>query len=329
MIKINLYLAVFLVSLLFSCNSDDDLNSFSRSLNFTTAFTFESNSLHAPGMIGSVADNSIFIATKEIPNGGGGPERVLKYNLSNNTLTERNFDQSDLVSKQLHIVDDQLLVVGGSFVNTYDLNLSADPISVNHGRRLSRFGTAILDNDIYTIGGDVDDEESSGVLKMDLNTQTLEGFTILPEPRSGARGTIVNDYMYVFGGSETLFGTPANTGFKINMQNPFADIRILQLNQEVNFTFVEKVHDLIYVATQIEERDETRRVTSRGASINVFNTLENTYTELTTNLTNSSGLESIHQMCILNDKMYIIYGNEGTDKGGQFNEWEVLVSDLD
>jgi hypothetical protein len=33
-------------------------------------------------------------------------------------------------------------------------------------------------------------------------------------------------------------------------------------------------------------------------------------------------------MCILNGKMYIIYGESGVDNGGQFNEWEVLVSDL-
>mgnify|MGYP003310523480 FL=1 len=62
-------------------------------------------------------------------------------------------------------------------------------------------------------------------------------------------------------------------------------------------------------------------------TIGVYDTSENTYQELSTNLTNTSGYDTIHQMCILNGKMYIIYGENyyGIDEP---KVWEVLVSDL-
>ena len=100
------------------------------------------------------------------------------------------------------------------------------------------------------------------------------------------------------------------------------------MNQAIDFTFVQKFQNLIYVAGRIEVRDGSGTIIGRESTIGVFNTLDNTYQELSTNLANASGFDTIHQMCIINGKMYIIYGNQGIDNGGQFNEWEVLVSDL-
>ena len=53
-----------------------------------------------------------------------------------------------------------------------------------------------------------------------------------------------------------------------------------------------------------------------------------TYTELSTNLTNPSGFHTFHQICVFNNKLYALYGNDGVDNGGQFREWEVLVAHL-
>mgnify|MGYP000695501368 FL=1 len=75
-------------------------------------------------------------------------------------------------------------------------------------------------------------------------------------------------------------------------------------------------------------KDGSGTIIGRDSTIGVFNTSDNSFVELATNLTNDSDFDTIHQMCVFNDKMYIVYGNEGTDNGGQFNEWEVLVSDL-
>ncbi|MCV6630326.1 MAG: hypothetical protein OIF50_10790 [Flavobacteriaceae bacterium] len=302
-------------------------------LNFTTAFTFESNSIAccAPGMIGSYADNSFFVVTREsdLNNGNGAPERVLKFDVANNTVTEKLFFQFDFVSKQLHIIDTQLIVIGGQFVNTYDLNLSADPSTTNHGKSLSRFGISVLDNDAYIIGGDLNNEESDKVFKWNMDTKTLSEFATMPEPRSGARGTIVNDNLYVFGGSPEFFGdAAANTIYKINTKNP-SEIESFQMNRPIHFTFVQKHQNLIYVAGRIEVIDSEGTVIGREHSIGVFNTLDNSYQELTSNLTKTGDYDTIHQMCVFNGKMYVIYGGEGTDNGGQFNQWEVLVSDLD
>ncbi len=300
-------------------------------LNFIPAFTFESNSIGtAPGMIGSYADNSFFIVTREdvLNDGNGAPERILKFDIATNSVTENLFFQPDFVSKQLHIIDDQLIVIGGQNINTYDLNLNGDPSTVNHGKFLSRFGMSALNNDAYIIGGDLNDIDSNKIFKWSIDTQTLSEFATLPESKSGARGSIVNDNLFIFGGSEAYYGdTPTNTIYKVNIENP-STIETFQMNQTIDFTFVQKFQNLIYVAGQILVKDGSGTIIGRDSTIGVFNTSDNSFVELATNLTNDSDFDTIHQMCVFNDKMYIVYGNEGTDNGGQFNEWEVLVSDL-
>ncbi len=312
--------------------SNDYLIPSSSTLNFTKAFTFESNAItnRSPGMVGSYSDNSFFMVTREdgLANSNGNPERLLKFDLDNTMVTEKLFFKSDLLAKQLHIVNSKLVVVGGQYINEYDLDIVNDPKSTSHGKFLSRCGVAVLDGNIYIIGGDLNDVEGDKVFKWDTNTETLVEFATMPEARSGARGTIVDGYLYVFGGSTKLLGNPAKkTIYKIEIANP-TNIEAFEMNKEIDFTFVQKRQNLIYVAGRIEVRDNDGMTTGRESTIGVFNTIDNTYTELNSNLTNSDGFETIHQMCVLNNKMYIIYGNEGVDKGGQFNEWEVLVSDL-
>lgn len=305
-------------------------------LHFTSAFTFESNSIsgYAPGMIGSYANNSLFIATREDDLNHeifGLPERILKFNSTTHTIAveSQSFEQ-DFVSKQLLVVDNQLIVIGGQIVKQCPLNFGGAPaITASHGKRLSRFGISVLDGNVYIIGGDVDNVESNQIFSWNIDSQTLDAFATLPEPKSGAGGTIVHDTMYVFGGTDTLFGdTPTNTIYKLSINNP-SDIETFRMNKAINFTFVRQFQNLIYVAGQIHIKDESGTTVARESTIGVFNTLDHTYQELTTNLTNTSGFDTIHQMCIVNDKMYIIYGNQGTDTGGQFPEWDVLVSDLD
>ena len=313
---------------------NDYLSPSQSGLNFTSAFAFESNSIRsmAPGMIGSYSNNSIYIVTREdgLRNiDGESPERIIKFNIETNSISENLFFQHDFASKQLHIIDNKLIIVGGQYVNQYDLSLSNDPVSASHGKSLSRFGISVLDDDAYIIGGDLREVEDDKIFKWDINSETLSEFTTLPEEKNGARGTIVNDNLYVFGGSETLlgFGTPTNTIYKVSTNNP-SQIETFQMNKAINFTFVQKYQNLIYVAGRIEVVDNTGATTGREATIGVFNTIDNTYQELVTNLTNFSGFDTIHQMCILNGKMYVIYGNEGVNKGGQFPGWDVLVSDL-
>ena len=316
-------------------NQISDLTSNVLDLNFSTAFTFENVAIYgigATGMIGSSADNSLFIATRNnnFDNQQGGTiERILKINLETNTITEQSFQNADFVTKRLHIDGNQLFVFGGRHVNTYTTDLSgADPTSVLHGRELTRFGMAELNGNAYLIGGDLGiEDEGEKIFIWNIETETLSEFWSLPEAKYSAGATIVGDNLYVFGGTSE-FGVPAGinatTAYKININNP-SNIEINQLNQVIDVAFARKYQNLIYIAGQIISVDEDGVGYANNPTIGVYDTLENTYKELNTNLTNPSGFHTIHQMCILNGKMYIIYAQAN---GSGMEQWEILVSDL-
>ena len=102
----------------------------------------------------------------------------------------------------------------------------------------------------------------------------------------------------------------STTAYKININNPSNLSETFQIEQAIDIAFVEKFQNLIYVAGQIYTKDENNEIISNNPTVGVYNTLDNTYQELSTNLNNTSGFETIHQMCILNGKMYIIYGEK-------------------
>jgi hypothetical protein len=307
-------------------NQINDLTSNVFDLNFSTAFTFESDIIYnygATGMIGSSADNSLFIATRE-----NSEERILKINLETNSITEKTIDIEDFVTKRLHIEGNLLFVFGGRNVNTYNLDLiGGDPTSVLHGKELTRFGMSELNGNAYLIGGDLSaDQVGEKIFTWNIETETLSEFWSLPEKKYSVGTTIVDDNLYVFGGT-SAFATPAGlnatTAYKININNP-SNIEINQLNQVIDVAFARKFQNLIYVAGQIISEDANGDNTTNNPTIGVYNTLENTYKELNTNLTNPTGTYTIHQMCILNEKMYIIYAQDA----GSILQWEILVSDL-
>ena len=305
-------------------NQINNLTSFVLDLEFSTAVTFESQfvyGLGATGMIASPSDNSLFISMRE-----NYAERVLKINLDTNNITEKIFDIDDYVTKRLHIEGNELLVFGGLFVNTYNLDLSGgDPISVSHGKTLTRFGMTELDGNSYLIGGGLN-EYPEKIYTWNIETETISDFTSLPQGLFQAGGTIVDNYLYIFGGTLT-FGDPvpvSTTAYKISINDP-SNIETFQINKAIDVAFVERLDNLIYIAGQIISADADGNTTAISPTIGVYDTYENTYQELTTNLTNTSGLDTIHQMCILNGKMYIIYG---TSDINVVQQWEVLVSDL-
>ncbi len=298
-------------------------------LDFSTAFTFQSNSIFsygATGMIGSSAENSLYIAMREDVQNSA--ERILKINLATNNITEKLFDQGDFVTKRLHIRGNQLIVIGGQYVNTYNLDLSGgDPTSVSHGITLSRFGMTVLNDNAYIIGGDLNETEDVEILSWNIETETLTEFSSLPETKFHSDGTIVNDNLYVFGGSLTFADpyTASTTAYKININNP-SSVETFEIDQAIVVAFVRRFQNLIYVAGQTSIIDANGQITGFNPIVGVYNTSDNTYQELNTNLTNTSGLDTIHQMCIVNGKMYIIFGNGGVDNDN--GQWEVLVSDL-
>ena len=301
-------------------------------LNFSPAFTFETTSINccAPGMIGSYSDNSFFIALRENNSTPElDPERIIKFDLNNNSVSEIFFDQQDRVSKQLHIVDNELIVFGAEYVNTYPLDISSQPESVPHGKVLSRFGMAVQDNLAYIIGGDlnVDDNpvsEADKIFAWDLTSQSLSEVTTLPAMRSGARGAIVNNKLYVFGGTtEFLSGDPSDTIFAYDLIND--SLETFNLNQNIDLTYVNSFENLIYVAGQIRNVvDDQGNPMGNDFTIGVFDTQTNTYQELETNLIPNNNLTTIHEMCIFNGNMYVLFG----DGGDQLQEWTIFSASL-
>jgi hypothetical protein len=292
--------------------------------------------LGATGMIGSPADNSLFISTRDYlvdseNNTSTTLERVLKINIDSNSITEKIFEHNDYVTKRLHIEGNELIVFGGQYVNTYNLDLSGgDPTSITHGKVLTRFGMTVLNDNAYLIGGEFEDIGDK-IYTWNIETDTLTDFSTMLEAEFSSGVTIVDDYLYIFGGT-SVFADPSSVstpGYKISINDP-SNIETFQLDQAIDVAFVDRVENLIYVAGQIVTADANNNVVAINPIIGVYNTYENTFQELSTNLTNTSGFDTIHQMCILNGKMYIIYGSIGS--GGATDgvqQWEVLVSDLD
>ena len=316
-------------------NQISDLTSNVLDLNFSTAYTFENDVIYGfggAGMIGSSADNSLFIATRDwltdVNNQSIMIEKILKINLETNSITEKIFEHNDYVTKRLHIQGNQLFVFGGQYVNTYSTDLTGDdPVSVLHSRTLTRFGMTELDGNAYLIGGDLgQDDEGEKIFIWNIETETLSEFWSLPEKKYSIGTTIVDDNLYIFGGTSAFAlpaGINATTAYKVNINQP-SNIEINQLNQVIDVAFARKYQNLIYIAGQIISVDANGDTTANNPTIGIYDTLENTYKELNTNLTNPSGFHTIHQMCILNGKMYIIYAQDGAS----INQWEILVSDL-
>lgn len=304
-------------------------------LHFNKVFTFESDGInsHAPSMIGSYSNNSLFFATREdgLSNGWSLPERILKFDINTGSVQENLYyynGDNDYVSKQLHIINNQLIVIGGKFVNTYDLDLSGDPTSTAHGLVITRFGMAVTGDNAYIIGGDMveynDPADAEKIYKWNINDETLTYITDMPEDRFGARGTIVNDKLYVFGGNfkwyEYNIGDANNTIYIYDIKT--GNLTTEYMTTAVRYSCVDKFQNLIYVAGHYLVSE-----TDWEFIIAVYNTETNTYQEIPTNLS-QEGRNVIHAMCIFNNKMFVLYGEDGEDNGGQFPEWSIYAADI-
>ena len=318
--------------------ASDYLSPPTSGLNFEEAFVYESDCVYscAPGMIGSYSDNSFFIVTRELNNPGpfDQSERIVKFNLEDGSSTENIYSHTDLVSKQLHIVDNKLVVIGGQYVNTYNLDFSGDPTTTMHGKLLTRFGMAVQDDIAYIVGGDYNTDPNTNlpidadkIFGWNLNTQTLSSIATMPAQRFGARSSIINNKLYVFGGTAEFDNYPAhNTIFIHDLES--GTVETLNLPYEPDYTHVDKRENLIYVVGHIIIRDGDGFIQDRIVRFGVFNTTTNTYTDIDTNIDDNDTTSTIHGMCVFNNKMYMIYGNEDT-MGTTYPQYSVMSADLE
>jgi len=301
-------------------------------------------------MIGSYSDNSLFIVNREdsFNSTGINPERILKYNLDTNESSERLFFNSDFVSKQLHISNNELFAVGGQFINSYDIDLENDPDTQSHGienfcplinetiEGITRHGMAVQNDDIYIIGGSLSNRNpitvinnecpiiANTIYKWNILTQTLTEFAFLPSPIFYGRGTIINNNLYVFGGRQYFLGEGEiyDTIYIVNLET--GEVETQNLPFPIDTPFVDKYDSLIYVGGQTEITDADETQIGYDFTLGVFDTQTNTYTTLDTNLTQENPFDTIHQMCIFNDALYILFGSQNNDNDpDELDTWDI------
>ncbi len=315
-------------------------------LNFTDVFSFQSNGIdnQSPDMIGSLLSNSLYIALREddlnVPNGLENPERVVRFNFNTNSVEDRVYSlstKSDFVSKELVIHKNELKVIGAQRTNIYDLELDNEPSSIADYRDSSpygsntfftRYGTAIVDNSVFIVGGYLgnDFEFADRMFKLDLETETISDFFTLPEPSLGARSEIVGSKLYTFGGSTAFYSPQARSSISI-FDIVSQELSFSQMSRPVNFTYTGRQGNLIYVGGRVDTYNEMQVLVDRDPFLGVYNTETNEFTELQTNLS-SPNRETIHAMTVFNNKVYLLFGDRGEIERPQMVEWTVMAADI-
>lgn len=291
---------------------ENTVNSIPTSMQFSQLVAIDGSDLlfGAPGFTSSLATNKLYWSYRT--NDNNLLEILKSYNLGNREIETCSSDINSFVSKQLHIIEGEIKVINGLHVNTYPTDLnpagadpSCSPDSYEHGLRLSRFGSAVLDNSLYIFGGDLNETNSDKIYKYDDVNKSLTVIGTLPSQKSWANGEIVDSKLYVFGGQAQFSNTPSEDIIYV-YDFDTASTKIFNLPRTVDRTYAARKDNLIYVAGQIDN-------TEYDIFFGVFNTTDNTFSEIPTNL-DMSGNKTIHQLTVLNKTLYIIYG--GADENG-------------
>ena len=302
------------------------------SLSFEETYAFEANLLGGPhiGMTNSTSENSLFISSRENePSGNTTEEEVFKLNLDTNQLIRKNTSPGGFITKQLKIINEQLVSIGGTELKIYDLNLQNEPSSIEYQNNftLSKYGVASDDTNTYIIGGyrvDTPTRENTKIHKLNINSGELfEEIIETPETMVGASGAISNNKLYVFGGATYENLTEGTNKIYIYPLDNSQNYEELNMSVTADVTFVQKYGDIILIAGH-----KGLYVGERTSFIGTFNTATNLFQEIDTNLNSEGGEKAIHQMIVKDDKIFILYGHPDDVIVGLESEWSILSADL-
>lgn len=324
---------IFIISailMMASCSSDDS-NQMGQnnpnSLQFEVVANFDPNFLEgiSMGITSSVSENSLYISSRDdYPlEVGTNREQIIKLNLDDGNIIEKQYSNSDFITKRLFISENQLISIGGQFVNTYGLDIINNPITENHQRVLSRFTIANENNTTYIIGGDFTGNNSNKIYEWNSNNpQNFIEFTTLPEPRNAAGSAITNDKLYAFGGSsDNSLENSTDKIYVIPLESPDV-IQELSMNIAISETFVHKYNDNIIVCGESNDGNSI---------IGIFDTVSEQFEILEHNLSAINPDYKIGQMTILNNKLYLVYGFVealNPPETGLNSEWAILSAQL-
>ena len=281
-------------------------------------------------MTNSTSENSLFISSRENePSGNTTEEEVFKLNLDTNQLIRKNTSPGGFITKQLKIINDQLVSIGGTELKIYDLNLQNEPSSIEYQNNftLSKYGVASDDTNTYIIGGyrvDTPTRENTKIHKLNINSGELfEEIIETPETMVGASGAISNNKLYVFGGATYENLTEGTNKIYIYPLDNSQNYEELSMSVTADVTFVQKYGDIILIAGH-----KGLYVGERTSFIGTFNTATNLFQEIDTNLNSEGGEKAIHQMIVKDDKIFILYGHPDDVIVGLESEWSILSADL-
>ena len=301
------------------------------SLSFEETYAFEANLLGGPhiGMTNLTSENSLFISSRENePSGNTTEEEVFKLNIDTNQLIRKNTSPGGFITKQLKIINDQLVSIGGTELKIYDLNLQNDPSSIEYQNNftLSKFGVASDDTNTYIIGGyrvDTPTRENTKIHKLNINTGELfEEIIETPETMVGASGAVLNNKLYVFGGAIFENLTEGTNKIYIYPLDNSQNYEELSMSVTADVTFVQKYGDIILIAGH-----KGLYVGEKTSFVGKFDTTTNIFEEIDTNLDSEGGTKAIHQMIVKDDKIFILHGHSAIGQNTQ-SEWSILSADL-
>ena len=299
-------------------------------LSFNEIYAFEDNLLGGPhiGMTYSSIDNHLFISCRENePSETITEEEVFRLNLETYQLMRKNTSPGGFITKQLTLINDTLVSIGGTEFKFFDTNFEyVGNQTYGNNFTLSKFGIATHNNDTYILGGyrvDGPSRENKIIRKLRGNNtgNLFEAFINTPETMIGASGAVVNERLHVFGGALYEDWEPTNKIYIYPLNNP-QSYEEFNMTVKADVTFVHKYGEMIIVAGYkgLYSGDKT-------SFVGVFNTTTNTFEEIETNLDSEGGTKAIHQMILRENKIIVLFGHKA-GSGLPQSKWSILSADL-
>lgn len=274
----------------------------SAGLNFNSMTSYISTGIFgegAGGFIGSYSDNSLFLAFRDP--GQNNAEVVLKYNLDNNTWTENVYVQSDFVTKRLHIINNELVVFGAKYANTYPLQPNGVPSQTfQHNLELTRFGLAVQGDLAFVTGnGSQNWGQPAQIRSFNYLTNAISHIATLPKARLHAGTEIINNKLYIFGGRPDFAAAQYDAeSYIVDLVN--GNISSFMMNDAPTESYAAKFQNLIYVGYNYLDGSVKK------IKFGVYNTSSGNYTDISDNLADGNDFE-IAGMTVFNDFLYVIY----------------------
>ncbi|MFV8357727.1 hypothetical protein ACNQGB_16265 [Flavobacterium sp. XS1P32] len=339
----NIIVLVFVGLLFLSCNKNEEVielvetkSVFAGKLAFEKIKDIPENQFEdqMPGFKTNTSNNSLYLSCRD--KFKPITETVYKLNVIDLNLTTGNFIVSDFATKRIHIYNDKLFVFGGEKFNKYDLNLNEEIVGTHYGsfvtnKSFSRFGSCILNENAYIVGGFLGGETTSDInydkkiWKHNLNLNTFVLVANMPKNRYGGSSEIVNNKIYSFFGYEQI--QDGNTNGTIQMHNDLIiydistnSFQTIELTKNVRISFTAKYENYIFVAGNKTAGAASTLI--NGSFFGYYNTTTNTMTEIPVTVSdNSYSFPYFCEIEIMNGKIYALVKNS-------FNSFSIQVANL-